>query len=100
MQGSGMSDSGNDVYRRKKDVLFRVVEDEGILLKNDDAEVFGLNTLGARVLEWVDQEMSVDEMVEEVLATYEVDRVRAFEDVRAFLKVLEEGGLLVRAGRC
>jgi hypothetical protein len=42
------------VYRRRRDVRFRPVLDEGVVVRQDTAEVMVVNEVGARILDLVD----------------------------------------------
>lgn len=81
----------------KKDVRFRRVVDEAVVLRQQEAEVLVLNDLGGRVLELIGppgEGRSVEEMVAVLVEEYDVEPARLQEDVSAFLAELIERGVI------
>ncbi len=81
----------------KKDVRFRRVVDEAVVLRQKEAEVLVLNDLGGRVLELIGtrgDEHSVEEMLAILEQEYDVEPDRLAQDVTAFLTELLERGVL------
>jgi len=85
-----VSDGAETVFRLRPDVRFRRVRDEALVLRQGDAEVLGLNELGARVLELVAEGCSLAAMVDRIAAEYEVCRDRLRRDLEAFLAELAD----------
>lgn len=84
-----------------RDVRFRRVLDEAVVIRQDAAEVLGLNGVGARVFELARGGASEDEIVQRLAEEHEIGEADVRGDVRRFLVELVEAGVLepVEAGR-
>ena len=90
-----MSDiQGGSVLRRGADVRYRLIEDEGVVVRQGAGEVLVLNDLGTRILVLADGTTPVAGWIEILLAEYEVERAQLERDVIAFAAELVEQGLL------
>jgi Coenzyme PQQ synthesis protein D (PqqD) len=83
-----------DVLRRRSDVRFRVIEDEGVVVRQAAAEVLVLNAVATRILALADGEAPVSGWIEVLLAEFEVERSDLERDVLFFAGELVEQGLL------
>ena len=84
----------NQVFTVSKDVLFQEVSGETVLLDLASEQYFGLDEVGTRVWQLLNEGQSLDAMLEVLLEEYEVQRERLEEDVRALLESLIEAGLV------
>lgn len=82
------------MYRRKKEVRFRIVGDEGVAVRQEAGEVLAVNDVGARVLGLLESEKSLDDITTSILAEYDVERSRLARDVEAFVSDLVAAGLV------
>lgn len=83
-----------EVYRRCRDVRFRTILDEGVVVRIDAAEVVVLNGVGARILELVDGERTLGEIVELLRSEFDVAEERLFRELEAFVVELSVAGIL------
>ncbi|SHK12571.1 PqqD family protein [Rhodothermus profundi] len=73
----------------------RFDEGEGVLLHLETKSYYTLNATGVFIWEQLDQgRQTIDELVEALLAHYEVTREEAERQVRAFLDALQQEGLV------
>ena len=77
-------------------VRWRRVGEEGVVLNQNSSEVLVLNSLGMRIIELLDQSMSVDQMIDTLLLEYDVEPSVLRHDVRDFLHQLIEADLAHR----
>ena len=82
------------VFTVSKDVLFQEVSGETVLLDLASEQYFGLDEVGTRVWQLLNEGQSLDAMLEVLLGEYEVERERLVADVRALLASLIEKGLV------
>jgi hypothetical protein len=85
------------VLRPRRDVRFRVVGDEAVIVRQEEAEVLAVNEVGASVLELLDSRRSVGEILEALLERYDVDRESLTSDVARFLSELRDAGVVDEA---
>jgi len=76
-------------------VMSRLVGDETVLLDLASGVYFGLDGVGKRIWESVADGGSLSQVVDVIVAEYEVDEAQAEQDVLAFASDLLERGLLV-----
>jgi hypothetical protein len=67
---------------------WRVIEGEAVILAVDTKVLRGLNAVGSRVWELIDGRRSVDEIVDTIVAEFQVEPGQARADVDAFLHQL------------
>lgn len=82
------------IFRRKGDVIYRVIDDEAVVVRTGTSEVLGLNAVGARILDLVDGELTVGALIERLASEYEVDRAQLEADVELFLREMTDDGVL------
>jgi hypothetical protein len=94
---SGMSPSGARDERRlraRRDIRFRTIGEEGVVIRQEAGEVLVVNEVGARVLALLDGRCSVDALVARLAEEFEVDAAVLRRDLAAYLEELLAGGVL------
>lgn len=86
--------SDERVFERAPDVRFRVVGEEGVLVRQEAAEVIAVNDVGARLLSLVDSERSLGEVKRVLLDEYDAEREALEADVNRFVAQLVEAGVI------
>jgi Coenzyme PQQ synthesis protein D (PqqD) len=85
---------GGSVLRRRPDVRFRVIDEEGVVVRQSAGEVLVLNDLGTRILALADGLTPVACWIDSLLGDFDVERARLERDVVAFAGELVAQGLL------
>src|SRR5262245_46673977 len=85
------------LLRRRSDVRFRTVLDEGVVIKQDTAEVLVLNEVGARVLELLDGTRTVVEVEGVLLAEFAAPAAELGSDLASYLEELLAAGVIQEA---
>lgn len=80
--------------RRHPDVAWQKIGDEAVVMSLAEGRVLGLNPTGALVWSLV-EERDEDGLVAAVVERFATEAEAAREDVRAFLALLRERGLVV-----
>ena len=81
-------------YQIPQTVFIQEIDDEIILLDTITQEYFSLNEVGKNIIDLISENLTKDEMVEELSSIYEVDRIQIEKDLINFAKLLEEKGLI------
>ena len=89
--------SESSVFRIRRDVRFRVVGEEAVIVRQENAEVLALNEVGASVLELLDSRRSVREVLDALLEEYDADRDSLSTDLTRFLGELRDAGVVEEA---
>jgi hypothetical protein len=82
------------VLIRRADVRFRVIDDEGVVVRQSAGEVLVLNDLGTRILAMADGLAPVARWIDALLGDFDVERPQLERDVLVFAAELVEQGLL------
>lgn len=83
-----------EIYRRRPDVRFRTVLDEAVVVRIEAAEVLVVNSIGARILELVDGERTLEAIEDLLRSEFEVEETRLHEDLETFLAELTAAGIV------
>ena len=90
---------GNIYLRREQDVVWREIDEYGVLLKVNTGDYCEINELGVFIWGLLAQEMTLDELASRVAAAFDASEQTATEDIVEFARDLEERGMLVVAER-
>lgn len=88
-----LRDLQEHVLLRAKDIRFRRVGAEAVVLAQDAGEVLVVNEVGARILELADGETPVKDWLRVLEAEYDVPAAALQEDVARYLDELLEKGV-------
>ncbi len=75
-------------------VLMRRVGDEHVLLNLDNETYYGLNPVGSRLIELIEHGARLDELIDRLMAEFEVGREQLEIDVRRLAAELLAAGLI------
>ncbi len=90
-----MTDSSTP-YQCAPEVLFQEVNGEIVLLDLQAETYFGLNETGARVWQLLQDGKAGDQLLDQMLEEFEIDRPQLEADVTELIAQLSEAGLIVR----
>ncbi len=82
------------ILRPARDLRFRRIDDEAVVVRQRAGEVLVMNETAARLLELADGRTSVADWVQVLAEEYEIDRRALERDVLAFVADLTEEGML------
>jgi coenzyme PQQ synthesis protein D (PqqD) len=80
--------------RVKDDVLFQELNGEGVLLNLKTGVYFGLDPIGTRFWQLLDQHTILSEILEALLAEYDVPQERCAQDLVALAADMEKHELI------
>jgi hypothetical protein len=90
----GVSDG--TTFEVPEHVLARKTGEEMVLLNLDNEQYYGLDEVGTRLWELLDGGSTFGDLVDTMLAEFEVDRPTLVADLSSILGDLEENGLVSR----
>ena len=82
-------------YQIPSTVFIQEVDEEVILLDTLSQEYFSLNEVGKNILDLISENLTHEEIVEELSQAYEIDKLQIESDLSNFTKALQEKGLIV-----
>ena len=81
-------------YKVRTDVRYRLIREEAVVLKQEEGETLVLNEVASRILQLLEEEKSVEEIAELLLAEFEVEPEDLLADVASFTTELVEAGIV------
>ena len=79
---------------RSEDLVWRVIEDEIVILTSDGREIHTLNKVGGAIWELADGTISLNDITSKICDRFDVSFEAAREDVIEFAKELSDKNLL------
>jgi signal transduction histidine kinase len=87
--------TADDLLTLHPDILFRKVDDEGIIVDQRQPEVMVINSQALRILELIRETGSRQELLTRLSAEYETNPATLAADVDEFLLQLRERDMLI-----
>jgi hypothetical protein len=82
------------VLRPRGDVRFRIVADEGVVIRQQAAEVLVVNEVGARILQLLDGKRSLAQVRACLAAEFAAEPAELERDVAAYVDALIAAGVV------
>lgn len=70
------------------------IDGESVILHMEKGKYYGFNEVGTRVWQIVQQPRTVDEICDELVSIYDVDRTQCRRDVESLIDELNQKGLV------
>lgn len=80
-------------YQLKPDLLLQKVADEMVLLEPESGEYFTLNSVGADMLELMQQGKSAAEITQQIVTDYDVSAEQVSSDLNELMVQLKDANL-------
>ena len=77
-------------YTKNEEIIVNEIDDEIFMMDVESGNYFGLNVLGSEVWNLLDKYQTEDEIVEDLLESFEIDEKTCREQTQEFLKSLLE----------
>ncbi len=82
------------VVKRNPDLLFSKMDNEVVMLSTENSEYYGLNSVGSRIWEMMEQPVNVDKIIGKLLKEYDVERQQAETDILLLMAELKSKKIL------
>ena len=79
---------------RDPDAAWRVFEDGAVIVTPQESVMHSLNPVGTRIWELADGSLTMNEILDEVVKDFDVDRGVAEADIIEFCRALTDKGML------
>ena len=87
------------LFRRHPELRLTALEGEGVVLHLGARRYFTVTATGLTILEALAEPKTFEQLVDAILAEYEVDRARAESSAREFLDHCVEATLIIEEAR-
>ena len=85
----------DSVVVRNRELVFREVDGETVMLSVETGKYYGLDLVGGKIWELIEQPMAVSELCARLLEEFDVGREACEQDVLCFLNQLAEEQIVV-----
>ena len=89
-----MDNNNSKKVKRNESAVWRVIDDEIVVLVPEGAMVHALTGCGSRVWELIEGEMAISEIIQKICAEYEVEPQRAEKEITQFVYGLLDNKLV------
>jgi hypothetical protein len=83
------------VLQRKTDSLFNQIDGEVVMLSIENSEYYGMDKVGSRIWELLEQPLSFKDLVSKLINEYEVSKEQCSDETLVFLNKLIDKKLLI-----
>lgn len=91
---AGAGDHVGQEARPSTDVLFRELGGEAVLLDLKSQRYFGLDEIGTRIWQLLEQHRRTDAVLRAMLEEYDVEAAQLREELEGFVRELADAGLI------
>lgn len=84
----------NSTIRQIDDIVTSDIDNEKVMMSIEKGQYFGLEPVGSRIWEMIEQPVTVTSLVDQLLTGFDIDRETCERDVLAFLAELDEAGII------
>ncbi|PLX01295.1 MAG: PqqD family protein [Marinilabiliales bacterium] len=81
--------------QRKQDIVFNRMDNEVVMLNLEKGEYYGLDEIGSRIWDIIEDEISFQNLIQKLMEEFEVEESMCAADTKDFLMDLHEKKLLV-----
>ncbi len=78
------------VLQRKPGLLFNEIDGEVVMLSIENGEYYGMDKVGSRIWNLLEEPMSFEALVEKLMEEYEVDEEQCYNEALDFIHTLAE----------
>jgi len=82
------------IISRVEEVVASDIDGETVMMSIENGKYYGLDDIGSRIWELIEEPIKVSDLVDTLLGRYEVDRRTCEKDVLKFLNELDDDKIL------
>lgn len=83
------------VLQRRNDLLFNEIDGEVVMLSVENSEYYGINKVGSRIWELLEQPIQLEKLICKLENEYSVTKEQCANDINAFIQKLIEKSLVI-----
>lgn len=84
----------NSVIERNPDMLASAIDDELVLLSVSNSKYYGMDDIGTEIWNKLDKATKVEDIVEQILAEYDIQKTKLENDIIEYLKELSKNNII------
>lgn len=83
------------VFQRNESYIWRIIDDETIIMSPFGDRLYALNDVGTFIWELLDGSKTIDDIVNNILENYNIEKTIAYDDVMRFIEKLLDNNMLL-----
>lgn len=87
----------NTKYQTCRDIRFRVIDGEGVIIRQEEGELLVVNEVGARILELLSEGIPTAGLIDRITQEFTVGGADLTQDVHRYLSELESARVVEKA---
>lgn len=91
-----MTISVKDTFRRNSDIVASEIDNETVMMDKDFQKYFGLQEIGTRAWQMLEDPTSIEQMAERLVKHYDVSMEQCMEDLIPLMTDLLKNEMIVR----
>jgi len=84
----------NQLIQRNTDLIHANIDNETMLMSLSNGEYYGMNDIGSKIWELLENSMSVAELISELTNIYELTAKQCEQDIQPFLTSLHDKDII------
>ena len=88
----------DSVATRDESLMFSDLDGETVMMSTESGKYYGLDDIGSRIWELIEQPHSVGDLCDTLITEFEVDRDTCQQHVLDFLEELKDEGIVTVSG--
>jgi len=84
--------------KRNNEVFASEIDDEVVMMNIDTGKYYGMDAIGSRIWELIEDEIQVKDLIDKLMEEYDVEEEQCRKDVLEFLNQLNANKLLQVSG--
>lgn len=89
-----MNITPSTLLKKKSDIRHRTIDNEGIIMCQDSADIIAVNAVGSRILELIDGHKSIDDCLAILVTEFDVEPLQLQQDCLDFILDLMQNDIL------
>lgn len=85
-----MNINQQSMLTRNPDIIFSEIDGETVMMDLNFEDYFGMDTIGSRVWQLLEKELTIEQLCNTLMDEYEVSYETCLKDLTTFLKALAE----------
>ncbi len=77
-----------------KDILVNTIDDEVVMMSLEKGKYYGLNEVGSRIWELIQEPIKLSDLVENLISEYDISKETCIADTCRFLQQLEKDHII------
>ncbi len=85
----------SEIIYRRPDIIHNKLDDEIVMMSISQGEYYGLNEIGSRIWEIIEEHVTFKQIIDKLLGEFEVNEEKCRREVTEFIGLLQKKNLVI-----